>query len=61
MMAETPLDPLVDGTKKATIHFAKAAYEVAAGVGALFGGITRIVRPSGDDDDAAKPEHITVE
>ena len=59
-MAETPLDPLVDGTKKATIHFAKAAYEVAAGVGALFVGITQTVRPP-EDDATTKPEHITVE
>ena len=59
-MAETPLDPLVDGTRKATIHFAKAAYEVAAGVGALVVGITQTVKPP-EEDDSAKPEHITVE
>jgi len=61
-MTDTPLDPLVKGTKVATIHFAKAAFEVASGVGALLVGVSRTVRPepAADDEDSG-PEHVTVE
>lgn len=61
-MNETPLDPLVKGTKVATFHFAKAAFEVASGVGALIVGISRTVRPEPEpEDDDPGPQHVTVE
>lgn len=61
-MNDPLLDPLVKGTKAATFHFAKAAFEVASGVGALILGLSRTVRPEPDqDDDDAGPQHVTVE
>lgn len=61
-MTNTPIEPLVDATKTAAGHFAKAAFEVAAGVGALFVGITKTVRS--DDASSETPdtrEHIEIE
>ena len=43
-MTNTPAEPLVEATKVAVGHFTKAAFEVAAGVGALFVVITKRVR-----------------
>ena len=61
-MNESPLDPQVKGTKVATFHFAKAAFEVASGVGALIVGVSRTVRPEPEqDDDESGPQHVTVE
>lgn len=61
-MTDTPLDPLVKGTKVAAFHFAKAGFEVASGVGALIVGISRTVRPeSSPDHEDSGPEHVTVE
>lgn len=61
-MTDNPLEPLVEGTKKATVHFAKAAYEVAAGTSAILVGVTRTVRRRPDtDEDRAKPYHVPVE
>lgn len=61
-MSNTPLDPLVSGTKKATVHFAKAALEVAAGVGALFTGVTRTVSsPSADDEASKGPQKVELD
>ncbi|GMQ94866.1 MAG: hypothetical protein BMS9Abin12_2380 [Acidimicrobiia bacterium] len=53
MSDDKPTDALLDGVKAAVVHFGKAAYEVATGVGALLGGISQTVRPTppGDDDD----------
>jgi hypothetical protein len=56
-----PLGPLVDGTRNATIHFTKAAFEVVSGVAALVGGVVAVVRPAPDDDDAHAPQHVPVE
>ena len=57
-----PTDALVGGVKTAVTHFGKAAYEVAAGVGALFVGIAQTVRSDGDDDDPASgPQKVPVE
>ncbi len=62
MSNEKPTDALVDGVKTAVVHFGKAAFEVAAGVGSLFVGITQTVRPgSQDDDDDAGPQKVPVE
>lgn len=60
-MPESPVEPIVDATKKASIHFAKAAYEVFSGVGALASGVVRVVRPDDPSDDDHAPEHIPVE
>lgn len=61
-MKDTPIEPLVTGAKRATIHFVKAAMEVASGVGALVAGVSRTVRPEDPDrDDEAGPQHVTVE
>lgn len=58
-MSESPIEPVVEATKKASVHFAKAAYEVMSGVGALFTGVVRLVR----DEEPPKPpsQHIPVE
>jgi hypothetical protein len=59
---QRPAEPLVAATKRATVHFAKAAFEVASGVGALFTGISQTVRRDSDDDDPeAGPQKVTVE
>jgi len=54
------IDPLVEGVKIAVVHFGKAAFEVASGIGALFIGITQTVTSKNDDqeDDSG---HQTVE
>jgi hypothetical protein len=56
-------DPLVAGLQKAALHFSKAAIEVVSGVGDLVTGITRKVRPDGDDGDSAAdgPQRIEIE
>ena len=61
MSDEKPTDALVDGVKTAVVHFGKAAFEVAAGVGALFVGITQTVRPGSPDDDGGGPQKVPVE
>ncbi|MCL1594950.1 MAG: hypothetical protein M3132_11430 [Actinomycetia bacterium] len=62
MTDDKPTDALVGGVKTAVVHFGKAAYEVAAGVGALFIGITQTVRPGADDDDTTGgPQKVPVE
>ncbi len=60
-MPETPIEPLVDATRKATVHFAKAAFEVANGIGALMAGIVKTVRPEAEGDDSAATQHVPVE
>jgi hypothetical protein len=61
-MTPNPLDPMIDGARKATIHFAKAAFEVASGLGAVARGVARTVRPPDDDGDAARrPQRVPVE
>ena len=57
----TPLGPLVDGTRSATIHFSKAAFEVVSGVAAIIGGVVAVVRPAPDDDESHAPQHVPVE
>ncbi len=62
MSDEKSTDALVDGVKTAVVHFGKAAFEVAAGVGALFVGITQTVRPgSQGDEDGGGPQKVPVE
>ncbi len=62
MSDDKPTDALVDGVKTAVVHFGKAAYEVATGVGALFGGISQTVRPTPpDDDDGSSHQNVPVE
>ena len=61
-MTNTPMEPLVEGTKEAVTHFAKAAYEVAAGVGALFVAISQTVRQDGDGRSGPdERQRVTVE
>lgn len=60
-MTANPIDPIVDGARKATIHFAKAAFEVAAGIGAVASGVARTVRPSSDDEETPRTQHVPVE
>jgi len=62
MSDDKPTDALVDGVKTAVVHFGKAAFEVAAGVGALFVGITQSVRPGrqGGDEESG-PQKVPVE
>jgi len=52
MSDDKPTDALVSGVKTAVVHFGKAAFEIAAGVGALFSGVTKTVRPGASDDDS---------
>ena len=62
MTDDRSTDALVDGVKTAVVHFGKAAFEVASGVGALFIGIAQTVRPSPrDDDDRRGPQKVPVE
>lgn len=60
-MSEDPsIQPIVRATKQATIHLAKAAFELFAAGGALVSGVRQVV--SGDEpepDDG--PQHVTVE
>ena len=61
-MSGTPIEPLVDATKSAASHFAKAAFEVAAGIGALLVGISETVRrESGGSGEPDGPQRVTVE
>ena len=60
-MTGTPIDPLVDATKSAVSHFAKAAFEVAAGIGALLVGISETVRREADGQAPDGPQWVTVE
>ncbi len=50
MSEDKPTDALVSGVKTAVVHFGKAAFEIAAGVGALWSGVTKTVRPDSDDE-----------
>lgn len=62
MTDQKPTDALVGGVRTAVVHFGKAAYEVAAGVGALFVGITQTVRKdSGGEAPRNGPQKVTVE
>ena len=63
MKDETPIGPIVEGAKKASIHFAKAAYETMVGIGSLVGGVTAVVRRPGADDVEGDdgPQHVPVE
>lgn len=61
MTEGNPTEPLVAATKRATVHFAKAAFEVVSGVGALFAGITQTVRREPDDDSESGPQKVPVE
>ena len=61
MSDDKATDALVDGVKTAVVHFGKAAYEVASGVGALFVGITQTVRPTSQGDDENGPQKVPVE
>ena len=56
-------DPLVNGVKKAVIHFSKAVLEVASGVGDLVAGVARTIRPDDPNDEPAAdcPQKIDIE
>jgi len=57
-----PIDELVDGLRRAAIHFSKAAFEVASGLGDLISGVVATVRPPGDEDDGDNDvERIDIE
>ncbi len=49
------IESLTEATKDAGRHFAKAAFEVAAGVSALVVGIVKTVK---NDDDTSGPETV---
>ncbi|GMQ93099.1 MAG: hypothetical protein BMS9Abin12_0576 [Acidimicrobiia bacterium] len=63
MTQDRPTDPLVSGIKRAFIHFSKAAFEVASGVGELVTGVTRTVRQSDgtDEPESNGPQKIDIE
>jgi hypothetical protein len=61
MTDTNPIEPLVTGTKRATVHFAKAAFEVASGVGAFLRGVTRTVRPEPDDAEGTGPQKVEID
>ncbi len=61
MTEDKIIDPLVEGVKIAVVHFGKAAFEVASGIGALFIGITQTVTSKNDDDDDPGPQTVEVE
>ena len=44
-------DPLVAGVRSAVVHLGKAGFEVAAAFGSFVTGVTRKIRPQGDQDD----------
>lgn len=58
---DTPIEPLTEATKEAGRHFAKAAFEVAAGVSALFVGIVKVVRSEDPGPERDSGERIVVE
>ena len=58
---DTPIEPLTEATKEAGRHFAKAAFEVAAGVSALLVGIVKVVRNEDTDPERESGERIVVE
>lgn len=60
-MPETPIEPLIDATRKATVHFTKAAVEVASGVGVLMAGIARTVRHDPEANERGASQHVPVE
>ena len=49
-------DPFVSSVKKASVHFAKAAIEIFAGIGTLASGVSRSVRPDPSDDSLPDPD-----
>ena len=61
MTDKNPVEPLVTGTKRAAVHFAKAGFEVASGVGALLRGVTRTVRPEPDDTGTSGPQRVEID
>jgi len=57
-----PNGELVDGVRRAAIHFSKAAFEVASGLRDLISGVVATVRPPGDEDDGENDvERIDIE
>lgn len=60
-MPESPIEPVVEATKRASVHFAKAAYEVMSGLGILVSGVVRVVRDEDETDDVPPTQHIPVE
>ena len=58
-MPDSPIEPVVEATKKASVHFAKAAYEVMSGFGALLTGVVRLVRD--EEPPTSQSQHIPVE
>jgi len=58
------LGPVRSGLQRAAMHWARAAYEVVAGVGALVEEVVTVVRDDGEagpDDAASGPTKINVE
>jgi phage-related minor tail protein len=53
--------PIQKGLKRAGVHLAKAAYEVAGGVGAFIDEIVSAVRDGEDDPVPDGPTRITIE
>lgn len=60
-MPDSPIEPVVEATKRASVHFAKAAYEVVSGLGILVSGVVRVVRDDDAEDDVPPTQHIPVE
>ncbi len=60
-MNESPIEPVVEATKKATVHFAKAAYEMMSGFGVLLSGVVQVVRDGDQADEVPAARHIPVE
>ncbi len=56
-------DPLIAGVKSAVVHLGKAGFEVVAAIGSVVGGVTRKIRPPGDQDDDGRggPQRVEVE
>ncbi len=61
MTDKSPVEPLVTGTKRAAVHFAKAGFEVASGVGAFLRGVTHTVRPEPDDRGSSGPQKVEID
>ena len=59
-MPESPIEPMVEATKKASMHFAKAAFEVINGFGALVTGVRTVVRDT-DEDEEPRTQRIPIE
>lgn len=61
MTSESPIELLADATRTASIHFARAGFEVYRGLGALVSVVVNVVRDDEPPGEQPSTEHIPVE